>query len=80
MAKPKNRYVWVQRYCRRLEEYMVKVPTTATKEQIMRFVELRAGGQIVPQSEETLELSVTFDKPATEAEVRKFKKEAAVML
>lgn len=75
----KFKYVWVQRYCRRTEEYILKVPVTATPHEVVRFAEMDVCGQTKPNSEETHELTVTFDKPATKAELKLFKKEAAVM-
>lgn len=78
MAK-QHTYVWVQRYVRRVEEYIIKVPRGVGPTELERFVEAEVCDTIDPHSEETLELDVRFDKKATPAEVRKFKKEAVVM-
>lgn len=79
MAKQQYTYVWVQRYVRRVEEYIIKVPVGTDSREVEYFAECQVCGTIDPHSEETLELDVRFDKKATPAEVRKFKQEAVVM-
>lgn len=80
MAKAKFKYVWVQRYVRRTEEYLIKAPIDATKDDIVRFAEFQVCPYHEPQSEDTLELDVQFDKAATKSEIRHFKGEATEML
>jgi hypothetical protein len=79
MAKPTYQYVWVQRYVRRTEDYLIKAPIDATKEDIVRFAEFGVCPFTEPQSEETLELDVQFEKKATKSEIRYFRGEATVM-
>lgn len=79
MAKQQYTYVWVQRYVRSIEEYMIKVPVGTDNHEVERFTEFNVCGYVDPHSEETLELDVRFDKVATKAEIKKFKKEAVEM-
>jgi hypothetical protein len=79
MAKPQHKHVWVQRYVRRTEDYLIKAPIDATADEIVRFAEFHVCCREDPQSEETLELTVSFDKLATKKEITYFKGEATVM-
>jgi hypothetical protein len=79
MPKTKFKYAWVQRYVRRTEDYLIKAPIDATADEIVRFAEFHVCPNEEPQSEDTLELTVSFDKLATKAELRHFKGEATEM-
>ena len=79
MAKPKFKYAWVRRYIRRIEDYLIKAPIDATEDDIALFAELHVCCSKYPQSQETTDLTVSYDKPATDKEIKYFKGEATVM-
>lgn len=81
MSKSKYRNLWVTRYVRRTEEYLVKVPMETPDDEVLEFMrEHIAANPDSAVSTDTHELTLQVDTLATKKELSYFKGEVIKMV